>query len=224
MTPCFRRMPHVARRGALHQGICTMHPALSVIFFTTLSGAGYGLLAWLGVSIAMLNLRGQMLPALTGVQLAALAAGPAAVDDRPAVLARPSRQAAARLARVLAMAHLVAVARRRDVDRDLLPAFAIGALLLWNTARPDHRAAAGRARHAAGAVRAGDGGLHGDDLRLAQADPGLAPSAGGAGVPAVRAADRTGAAVRADAGDARQPGPGHDAGDAWPSSRCCWSR
>lgn len=26
-----------------------MHPALSVIFFTTLSGAGYGLLAWLGL-------------------------------------------------------------------------------------------------------------------------------------------------------------------------------
>ncbi len=29
-----------------------MHPALSVIFFTTLSGAGYGLLAWLGVLLA----------------------------------------------------------------------------------------------------------------------------------------------------------------------------
>jgi DMSO reductase anchor subunit len=29
-----------------------MHPALSVIFFTTLSGAGYGLLAWLGVILA----------------------------------------------------------------------------------------------------------------------------------------------------------------------------
>jgi len=53
----------------------TMHPALSVIFFTTLSGAGYGLLAWLGVSIALLNLRGQVLPALAGVQLAALVLG-----------------------------------------------------------------------------------------------------------------------------------------------------
>ncbi len=52
-----------------------MHPALSVIFFTTLSGAGYGLLAWLGISIALLNLRGQILPALTDVQLAALALG-----------------------------------------------------------------------------------------------------------------------------------------------------
>lgn len=52
-----------------------MHPALSVIFFTTLSGAGYGLLAWLGVSIAVLHLRGQVLPALTDVHLAALALG-----------------------------------------------------------------------------------------------------------------------------------------------------
>ena len=33
-----------------------MHPALSVIFFTTLSGAGYGLLAWAGlVPLAMLG-------------------------------------------------------------------------------------------------------------------------------------------------------------------------
>lgn len=52
-----------------------MHPALSVIFFTTLSGAGYGLLAWLGISITLLNLRGAVYPALTGVQLAALAVG-----------------------------------------------------------------------------------------------------------------------------------------------------
>lgn len=29
-----------------------MHPAVSVIFFTTLSGAGHGLLAWLGVLLA----------------------------------------------------------------------------------------------------------------------------------------------------------------------------
>lgn len=37
-----------------------MHPALSVIFFTTLSGAGYGLLAWLGVLLAS---TGRNLPA-----------------------------------------------------------------------------------------------------------------------------------------------------------------
>ena len=34
-----------------------MHPALSVIFFTTLSGAGYGLLAWLGAALALAGLR-----------------------------------------------------------------------------------------------------------------------------------------------------------------------
>ena len=32
-----------------------MRPALSVILFTTLSGAGFGLLAWLGLSIALLD-------------------------------------------------------------------------------------------------------------------------------------------------------------------------
>src|SRR5690606_3154970 len=52
-----------------------MHPALSVIFFTTLSGAGYGLLAWSGLTIALLALRGGLSPALEGVQLAGLAGG-----------------------------------------------------------------------------------------------------------------------------------------------------
>ena len=52
-----------------------MHPALSVIFFTTLSGAGYGLLAWTGISIALLSLRGGLAPALEGVQVAGLALG-----------------------------------------------------------------------------------------------------------------------------------------------------
>src|SRR3546814_2775 len=46
------------------------------------------------------------------------AARAGAVDDRPADFARPPRQAAACVARVLAVAHLVAVARRRAVDRD----------------------------------------------------------------------------------------------------------
>ncbi|MEN1941389.1 DmsC/YnfH family molybdoenzyme membrane anchor subunit [Luteimonas sp. MJ246] len=52
-----------------------MHPSLSVIFFTTLSGAGYGLLAWSGLTIAMLALRGGLSPALEGVQLAGLGLG-----------------------------------------------------------------------------------------------------------------------------------------------------
>ncbi len=53
-----------------------MHPALSVIFFTTLSGAGYGLLAWLGAALALSGLRGAAAsPALARMQLAALLLG-----------------------------------------------------------------------------------------------------------------------------------------------------
>jgi DMSO reductase anchor subunit len=36
-----------------------VNPALSVIFFTTLSGAGYGVLMWLGVWIVMAEVRGE---------------------------------------------------------------------------------------------------------------------------------------------------------------------
>ncbi|GAA4855305.1 dimethyl sulfoxide reductase anchor subunit family protein [Luteimonas vadosa] len=52
-----------------------MHPALSVIFFTTLSGAGYGLLAWLGLSMALFSLRGPPPGSLQDLQLAGLALG-----------------------------------------------------------------------------------------------------------------------------------------------------
>lgn len=52
-----------------------MHPALSVIFFTTLSGAGYGLLVWLGISIGLLLMRGPPPESLHGVQLASLIVG-----------------------------------------------------------------------------------------------------------------------------------------------------
>ena len=46
-----------------------MHPAFSVIFFTTASGAGFGTLAWLG----MLALSGNLPPRMT--TLVALAIG-----------------------------------------------------------------------------------------------------------------------------------------------------
>ena len=52
-----------------------MRPALSIIFFTTLSGAGYGLLAWTGVAIALLALRGGLSVALDGVQFAGVVLG-----------------------------------------------------------------------------------------------------------------------------------------------------
>ncbi|MBC7990359.1 MAG: dimethyl sulfoxide reductase anchor subunit [Luteimonas sp.] len=52
-----------------------MHPALSVIFFTTLSGAGYGLLVWLGITIAMLHTRSTTMQSMHTLQLATLALG-----------------------------------------------------------------------------------------------------------------------------------------------------
>lgn len=52
-----------------------MHPALSVIFFTTLSGAGYGLLVWLGISVTLLQSRGPMAAQLTSMQTIAGALG-----------------------------------------------------------------------------------------------------------------------------------------------------
>jgi DMSO reductase anchor subunit len=108
-----------------------MRPALSVIFFTTLSGAGYGLLAWLGVSLALLSTRGPMAASLQGVQLAGLALGLAlstlGLLCSLAHLGQPQRAWRALsqwrtswLSREGVMALLVP-----------LPALAIAALLLW---------------------------------------------------------------------------------------------
>ena len=47
-----------------------MHPAFSVIFFTTASGAGYGLLAWLGVFVALGMLPADRWFGLVGLGLA----------------------------------------------------------------------------------------------------------------------------------------------------------
>ena len=52
-----------------------MHPALSVIFFTTLSGAGYGLIAWTALTVAVLAMRGGLSPALQPMQLWGLGLG-----------------------------------------------------------------------------------------------------------------------------------------------------
>lgn len=51
-----------------------MNPALSVLFFTTLSGAGYGLLLWLGLSILLLH-GGEAMPALRLLHLWQLGLG-----------------------------------------------------------------------------------------------------------------------------------------------------
>ena len=72
-----------------------MHPALSVIFFTTLSGAGYGLLAWLGLSLFMLHTRADLMPMLQPLYLwgllAGLALSTAGLLSSLAHLGRPAR-------------------------------------------------------------------------------------------------------------------------------------
>lgn len=113
-----------------------MHPALSIIFFTTLSGAGYGLLAWLGISLALLNLRGLSLPALAGVQLAALVLG---------LLLSTLGLAASlgHLGKPLRAWRAFSQWRTSWLSREgvmaavtLLPALATGALLLWGRSGP----------------------------------------------------------------------------------------
>ncbi|MDG4649923.1 dimethyl sulfoxide reductase anchor subunit [Roseibacterium sp. SDUM158017] len=46
-----------------------MHPAYSVIFFTTASGAGYGLWFWLGLRLAVEGVAGPSLPAVAALLL-----------------------------------------------------------------------------------------------------------------------------------------------------------
>lgn len=54
-----------------------MHPALSVIFFTSASGAGYGLLAWIGVlnALGLLPRSGSLAPVALAVGLVLVTAG-----------------------------------------------------------------------------------------------------------------------------------------------------
>ena len=67
-----------------------MHPALSVIFFTTASGAGYGLLALLGICAAAGLLPPDLALGLVGLGLA-LALISAGLLASTAHLGRPER-------------------------------------------------------------------------------------------------------------------------------------
>ncbi|HVI58617.1 MAG TPA: DmsC/YnfH family molybdoenzyme membrane anchor subunit [Luteimonas sp.] len=113
-----------------------MHPALSVIFFTTLSGAGYGLLAWLGASLALAGLRGDAAsPALVGMQLAALLLGLAlstiGLLASLAHLGKPQRAW-----RAFSQWRTSWLSREGLMSMlTLLPALALGALL-WRGASP----------------------------------------------------------------------------------------
>ncbi|MCD9033997.1 hypothetical protein LDO32_20030, partial [Luteimonas sp. Y-2-2-4F] len=54
-----------------------MPPALPAVLSATLSGAGFGLLAWLGLSILLLHARADLAPALYPLQMWSLIAGAA---------------------------------------------------------------------------------------------------------------------------------------------------
>jgi DMSO reductase anchor subunit len=78
-----------------------MHPAASIIFFTTLSGLGYGLAAWLGLGVMEPGLYSTL--AAYALALALIGAGLLSSTLAPG-------QSAARMAGVFAMAVELAVA------------------------------------------------------------------------------------------------------------------
>ena len=94
-----------------------MHPAPSIIIFTTLSGLGYGLAAVLGL--------GLLDPAALATKLAYLLAL-ALISGGLMSSTAASRQSAACLAGAYAMAVELAVARGRDGDRDVRAACLLG--------------------------------------------------------------------------------------------------
>lgn len=109
-----------------------MHPALSILFFTTLSGAGYGLLAWLGISILLLGSRSNQLPALHGLQLLALMVGVVlstlGLLSSLGHLGQPQRAW-----RALSQWRTSWLSREGVLALlTLVPALAIGAIVLWS--------------------------------------------------------------------------------------------
>ncbi len=117
-----------------------MHPAYSVILFTTASGAGYGLAgaAWPRGPPARPCVE-PLAFALTAIVIAL-----ALITRRAPVIDLPSRPSRTRLAGLLAMALVLAVARRCCLRRDLCA----GARLRRCVDRP-HRGAATRSARSA---------------------------------------------------------------------------
>ena len=97
-----------------------MHPAFSIVFFTTASGAGFALLFLLGLGVPL-----GLLPP-TAVRLCRSRHRVRARGRRARLVGVSSRAAGAGLARLFAMALVLAVARGRAVGRDLLPAAVFG--------------------------------------------------------------------------------------------------
>lgn len=120
-----------------------MHPALSVIFFTTLSGAGYGLLAWLGLSVALLHARADVMPMLAPLQCWGLGLGlalsTAGLLSSLAHLGKPLRSW-----RALSQWRTSWLSREGVLAlATVVPALALGALLLWVEPGPDRALALG---------------------------------------------------------------------------------
>ncbi len=89
-----------------------MHPALSIIFFTTASGAGFALLLLLGLGAPL-----GLLPRQRRLRLCRASGRSCARGRRARLLGLSSRPAGAGVARLLAMAIVVAVARGRLLGR-----------------------------------------------------------------------------------------------------------
>ncbi|TDK22728.1 dimethyl sulfoxide reductase anchor subunit [Luteimonas aestuarii] len=108
-----------------------MNPALSVIFFTTLSGAGFGLLLWLGLSIALLHANAGAMQSLHALQAWALLLGwvlaVAGLLSSLGHLGKPGRAW-----RALSQWRTSWLSREGVLAlATMLPAVAIGVLLLW---------------------------------------------------------------------------------------------
>jgi hypothetical protein len=172
-----------------------MHPAFSVIFFTVISGCGYGLLFLLGIALAA-NPRlfagaEAMLVLATGAIFSAAGTDVLLVSPRPA---------AAGLARAEPMAQFVAVARRGCGDVELCAGACSGsdALARQSSGTVIRVACSGARSHGRR-----HGLLYGENLYFAENDTSLAQRPGPARLSGVRIARRRGDAVDA-AGCARQ--------------------
>ena len=171
-----------------------MHPAFSIIFFTSASGLGYGLLALLGILGPLGILPPDQILGFVALALA-LGAISAGLMSSAAHLGHPERAL-----RAFSQWRSSWLSREGVASvATYIPAglFGIGWVFLVHDRRPlggvrppcDHR----RHRH---------GVLHGDDLPLAEADPALAQFLGHAELSRARADDRC-ALARADHRDFR---------------------
>ena len=171
--------------GALNRN--AMHPAYSVIVFTTASGAGYGLLIWLAVAAAAQSRAARSGARVFRARPRARADHHRAARPRPLHLGRPERA-------WRALSQWRSSWLSREGVAAIVTYLPAGALGLGLGVR---RIRAGPARvgaHAVGAVRARHAVVHRHDLRVAAHHPRLAPAAGRADLPGAGARDRRRAA------------------------------